>query len=314
MQSARTVFMFSGQGSHYYQMGRQLLEQDPGFRDCLHSLDEVARRISGKRVLDAVLAGGKADVFDRTLLTHPAIFMFEYALAQRLIAGGLHPDLVLGASLGTFVAAVIAGSVDVEDALAAVIHQAQAFEAHCERGGMIAILAKPALYAEPFLSEHSELAALNFEGHFAVAAALHSLEPIEAELKRRGISHQRLAVSYAFHSRWIDAARDDFRAFMGGLPVRPPRLPLICCARAAALDRLGAEDFWHVVRHPIRFREALEALEAQGPHRYVDLGPSGTLATFVKYALPKDSTSSAHATLTPYGQDARNLAAVLALA
>jgi malonyl CoA-acyl carrier protein transacylase len=78
------------------------------------------------------------------------------------------------------------------------------------------------------------------------------------------------------------------------------------------LTDLPDDFFWRVVRHPIRFRETVAELERRGSHRYIDVGPSGTLATFVKYGLPQASSSTVHAILTPYGQDRRNLAAVLA--
>lgn len=307
-----TVFMFSGQGSHYHQMGKALYEHHAVFRDWMQRLDTAAYAMSGKRVLDAIWSGEKSATFDRTLLTHPAIFMVEYSLAQCLMHEGVRPDVTLGASLGSFVAAAVSGCLDVERALAAVIAQAQAFEATCERGGMIAVLAEPALYDEPFLHERSEMAGINFATHFAVSAAHTDLDAIETALRQRGVAHQRLAVSYAFHSRWIDNARDAFAATMQATPLRAPMLPLVCCDRATTLDALPVDFFWNVVRRPIRFRDAIAHREQLGTHRYVDVGPSGTLATFVKYALPPSSHSSAHAVLTPYGRDVKNLDALLA--
>jgi acyl transferase domain-containing protein len=95
---------------------------------------------------------------------------------------------------------------------------------------------------------------------------------------------------------------------MKSVPLSKGTLPLVCCERGAALTQLPDDYFWRVVRQPIRFREAIVSLEAQGSYRYIDVGPSGTLATFVKYALPDHSASTAHPTLTPYGQDLNNLA------
>lgn len=309
--SARTVFMFSGQGSHYYQMGKQLFDSNAVFRRWMIRLDELAQEISGKRVIDAIYSSSKAEVFDQTQLTHPAIFMIEYSLAQCLMHEGVKPDLTLGTSLGSFAAATVAGYLDVEDAMTAVLEQAAAFEASCERGGMIAILADPALYHEDFLYMSSEMAGINFASHFAVSAAQTDLATIESTLKKRGITHQRLAVSFAFHSRWIENAAEGFNSFMRAVPRSNGRLPLVCCERAATLTELPEDFFWRVVRRPIRFREAVAHLEQGGKHRYIDVGPSGTLATFVKYGLPKASESTAHAILTPYGQDQKNLNALL---
>lgn len=311
----RTVFMFSGQGSHYHQMGRELFAQDAIFRESMQRLDRLARELCGESVLDAIYHGAREAVFDRTLLTHPAIFMVEYSLAERLLRGGVHPEMTLGSSLGSFAAATVAGYIDVEQAMAAVIQQAAAFEACCERGGMIAALAPEELFQEPFLKERAELAGVNFDKHLAVSAREQDLAEIEAGLRERNVTHQRLAVSFAFHSRWIDAARPPFESYLqshvGARTRRPGGLPVVCCERADVLTSLPADFFWRVVRGPIRFRDTVEMLERTGPYRYIDVGPSGTLATFVKYALAADSRSTAHPTLTPYGQDLRNMTALL---
>ena len=310
--SAKTVFMFSGQGSQYYQMGKPLFHANAVFREWMMRLDDLVHRKCGKRVIDAIYSSPKSEAFDRTLLTHPAIFMIEYSLAQCLMHENVRPDLTLGASLGSFAAAAVAGHIEVEDAMAAVVEQAIAFEATCERGGMIGILCDPSLYDEAFLNRRSELAGINFKTHFAVSAAGMELDTIESVLKQRRVAHQRLAVSFAFHSRWIDDAQDRVSSFMRSVRRRKCALPLACCAQATTLHDVPDDFFWRVVRQPIRFRDTVAHLERQGPHRYIDLGPSGTLATFVKYGLAPESRSTAHAVLTPFGQDEKNLASLLA--
>ncbi len=312
--AGETVFLFSGQGSHYFQMGRELFDGAPTFREWMLRLDEIARGRSGASVVEALYSDArrKADPFERTLLTHPAIFMVEYSLAQALRHAGVRADMVLGASMGAFAAAAFAGFLDVEDALSAVVGQAQALEQSCEAGGMAAVLADPALFDEEFLGGRSELAAVNFSAHFVVSAPRRELAEIEAALAARDIGFQRLAVSFPFHSRWMDAARAPFEACMRSVRCAPGRLPLWCCDQAASLDDLPEGYFWNVVRRPIRFRETVARLEQGGARRYVDVGPAGTLATFVKYGLPAASASSVHAVLTPYGRDRKNFAAAVA--
>jgi acyl transferase domain-containing protein len=312
--AAKTVFMFSGQGSQYYQMAQQLYAGNDAFRAWMTRLDNLLYDIAGRRVVADIYARPKSEAFDRLASTHPAIFMVEYALAQCLILEGIEPDIVLGASLGSFAAAAIGGFVRVEHAIEAVVKQADVFERCCEAGGMIAIVSDPALYREPFLAGRSELAGVNFSGHFAVAARSLDLGPIEAALKERDIAFQRLPLGIAFHSRWIDSAYEPFAALMRTLPTTRGCMPLACCERAALLAGLGDDYFWNVARNPIRFMDTLAMLERSGPHRYIDVGPSGTLSTFARYALPKTSASTAHPILTPYGQDTKNLHALLAMA
>jgi bacillaene synthase trans-acting acyltransferase len=306
----KTVFMFSGQGSHYFQMGRPLFEGNPIFRTHMLRLDAMVRESIGTSVVEMLYspANGIAATFDRTRITHPAIFMVEYSTAQALMHAGVVPDIVLGTSLGSFVAATLAGCIALEDALTAVIRHALTIEEHCQPGGMIAVLADPALYDEKFLRSTCECAAVNFSSHFVISATQAQCTNIQNQLDSRDIPWQRLAVSHAFHSRWIDEARSHFESSMKSVPLKSGTLPLVCCDRAATLSKLHSAHFWDVTRHPIRFPPAIAGLEQKGTYRYVDAGPSGTLATIMKYVLPSGSRSVVHATLTPHGDDLRNWA------
>ncbi len=306
--------MFSGQGSQYFHMGRALYEDNNTFHCWMVRLDEIAQRLTGVSVIETLYsdAHGKGDPFDRTLLTHPAIFMVEYSLAQSLMQAGVWPDMVLGVSLGSFAAAAVAGFIDVEDALTAVIRQAMALEEWSEPGGMIAVLADPEMFAEDFRTGRSELAAVNFSSHFVVTARRTALTDIEAALTKRNVGYQRLPVSLPFHSRWIDKAKAPFESFMRSIQRKQGRWPLVCCDQTAILSGLSDDYFWNVVRHPIRFRETTARLEQQGACRYIDVGPAGTLATFLKYGLPATTRSIVNSILTPFGADQKNLAAVSA--
>jgi malonyl CoA-acyl carrier protein transacylase len=176
---------------------------------------------------------------------------------------------------------------------------------------MIAVLADPALFEEEFLSGRGELAAVNFSSHFVVSARKAELAEIEAALRKRNIEYQRLPVSFPFHSRWIDRAKAPFESFMRTVPRNTGRLPLACCDQAAILPDLPDDYFWNVVRRPIRFRETIARLEREGARRYIDAGPSGVLATLLKYVTPATTRSTARAILTPYGFDRKNLGSLL---
>ena len=312
--SAEIVFMFSGQGSQHFQMGRALFERNDCFRESMTRLDGIARQAAGESIIATLYSDvhGKGEPFDRTLLTHPAIFMVEYSLAQCLMRSGVQPAMVLGVSLGSFAAAAVAGFIDVDAALIAVIRQARALEACGEPGGMIAVLADPALYGRAGLNTRSELAAVNFSSHFVVSARQTELAEIEADLEEHRVGHQRLPVSFPFHSQWIDGAKADFESHMRSVRCRQGRVPLVCSEETTAVSDVSDGYFWNVVRRPIRFHDTVARLERRGAHRYIDVGPAGTLATFLKYGLLSTTRSTVHAILTPYGFDERNLATTLA--
>ena len=304
------VFMFSGQGSQYYQMGGELFEKHPPFREVIYELDAISHLIGGQSIISHLYSENnrKIDIFDQTLHTHPAIFMVEYALAQILLDRGIRPDYVLGTSIGEFASAALANVISPEKALLALIRQAETLESSCERGGMLAILYDPSLYQEtPLLRDNSELVSINFSLHFVISGLSAPLQIIEEFLKERQINFQELPVTRAFHSSFIDPAAEVYLDFLNQRSYRPPQIPLMSCVQATVLDTIGKGYFWEVVRKPIRFREALKVLERRQDCLYLDLGPSGTLANFVKYNLPEDSRSKSLAVMTPFGHDLKNL-------
>ena len=304
------VFMFSGQGSQYYQMARGLYEQDQSFREWMHELDATAHLICGRSILAHLYDKNrkKSDIFDQTLYTHPAIFMVEYALAEVLLKRKIKPDYVIGTSIGEFASAAISGVISFEESLVALIKQAEVLENHCEKGGMIAIIDDPNIYHKtPLLRENSELASINFHSHFVVSSKSQNLNKIEKYLKEKQITYQALPVTKAFHSPYIDQAADIYKDFLGQKYYKDPTIPLISCVHGSFLTTIDSSYFWDVVRKPIQFQKALFEIESKNDCIYLDLGPSGTLANFVKYNLSKDSKSMSFAVVSPFGQDMKNL-------
>ena len=310
MKQRPIVFMFSGQGSQYYQMGKELFRQSPFFQQWMIHLDERVQSLIGESVVKELYEPQKrvSDPFERTDFTHPAIFMVEYALAQTLIASGVHPDCVLGTSMGEFAAAAVAGVITPDDALKLLIDQAQLLETRCERGAMLAVIHNQSLYEqEPLLYNNSELASVNFESHFVLAGPRDKLLAIEKHLKQQGIVCGVLPVQQAFHSSLIDPAGHFYRMILKGHSLATPRIPFMSGALGTRLSQLPDSYLWDVVREPIQLPKALKELESVQPHVYLDIGPAGTLANFVKRNIARDSQSESFATMTQFNQDIKNV-------
>jgi trans-AT polyketide synthase/acyltransferase/oxidoreductase domain-containing protein len=298
------IFMFSGQGSHYYQMGKAL--QHPVFRHWLDQADRLAYQELGQSLLAIMYANDKkkSDVFKQTLYTHPALFMVQYALAQTLIAEGIYPAKVLGASLGELVAAAVAGIISWETGLYMAIRQAQLLEHYCLPGGMLAILQDKRLYDEQLLlHQNLSLAADNFPGHFIVAGEQALVAQASVWLKEQSISIHPLAVSQGFHSSLIEPAQAAIIDYQASLVYQVAKMPYVSCMTASELGQVNAAHFWQAIRAPILFRQTLATLEQAAAYCYVDIGPSGTLATFVKYNLASTSQSVAITSLSPYAPE-----------
>lgn len=300
-------FMFSGQGSHYYQMGRYYFEQNAVFRRSLLKTDEVCMDLLGKSVVQALydpqvkISTPCVDV----CLTHPAIFMVEYAFCEMLHAEGILPDAVLGASLGEISAATIAGVLNVTDALQLIIHQAKTLQRYCETGSMLAILASPTLFHENAeLNQASELAAVNFAEHFVVSGTVPAIQKIITWLQAKKIVSQLLPVTVPFHSALLDSVKELLLYPPVAMQFALPTIPCISCMEVAWVKEMTPTYWWASIRQPILFEQTIAMLETQQNAIYLDVGPSGTLANFVKYNLSNTSASKYAAVCTPFGQDA----------
>lgn len=310
----RSVFLFSGQGSQYFGMGRELFEQNRTFRKWMLDLDDIATTSGGESVLHQLYgrSASQGELFDRTLYTHPAIFMVEYALAQTLMEQGVFPDLVVGSSLGEFTSAALAGFLRVEDALKLVIKQALLFEAHCQPGCMLAILHNVSLYYQlPELITYSELVAVNCVSHFVVAGTVEHIHTLKEVMAGKGIICEILSVSYAFHSSLIDVVEPHFKSALAEICYQQSRLPYFSSLSCTEITTLPHGYFWNVVRKPIFFAKVIQTLEKYGSYNYIDAGLGGTLMNFTKRNVSATSPSRCYTILSPFHQDIKNLRGIL---
>ena len=304
--------MFSGLGSQYYQMGRDLYESGGTFARWMRYFDEFLLDNFNRSVL-ASLYGDRtiSDPLVNSALSHPAVFMVETALAFELIERGIQPDITLGVSIGSFAAATVAGHLPAVDALTLVVRQAEALEHCCPKGRMVAILANTRLFQDGMLRECSVIAAHNFDSHFVISAKAEALPAIEANLRSQGVTFQSLPVEFAYHSPWIEEARIEFEDAVSAIRLDSGRIPVVCCAHADELKELPSGFFWKAVRCPIMFHKTIMKLEGKGAFAYVDVGPSGTLATLLKYVVPSNGHSTAHKIIAPFSYARDNIATLI---
>ena len=307
------VFLYAGQGAHYPAMGRALFECEPVFRDTLFRADRLLRRRTGVGLIDAVY-GDSDDWLEDLGLSHPAIFAVEWAMTRALDAHGVRPDIVLGASLGEYVALAAAGCVGFDDMFERVVDQALVVREHVPAGGMLAVIGGASwLSRRPDLLAGVEVAARNFDGHVVLSGAPAALDGCRVALEAEGAICSRLPVAHAFHSAAVDGAREVFAARCAGLQLRAPRLPLASCAAVRVLERVDPAHLWRIVRDTVGFAETVRMLEAGGARHYVDVGPSGTLASFVVHLLGASVRERVSTPLSPAGGDLRGVVDALRL-
>lgn len=285
-------------------MGYNLFKTNTTFRHWMQTADRIHKELTGLSVIETLYhpQNKKSEPFIHNLLTHSAIFIFEYSLGQLLIERNILPDIVLGASLGEFVACVFAGALTFEEALHLVVNQAQMLSTDCPSGSMLAIINSPLIYEQnPIFANRCDLAAINFDSHFVISGPNSGINTVQKYLNDHEISNQKLTVNMGYHSSCIDSIQTMYLKLINQQPYKPLKLRFIACSSPDdTLTTLSPEHFWKTVRQPIFFQKAIQKLEKEGSYEYLDVGPSGTLATFAKYNLAPSSTSQIISLMTPF--------------
>lgn len=283
----RTVFMYSGQGSQYYLMGQELYEHDAIFRQSMDACDGVHVSLTGRSIVAELYNDArKHDELTDISIAHPALFSVGYSLTQVLLDRKIQPDCVLGYSLGEYIAATIAGALALEDAMALVVQQARLLSERAAGGGMLTVLSTVDHFERnPLLYAGSTLASVNYDQNFVVSGSHETLVRIKARLDDLAVVSVLLPVQHGFHSSLVDPIEAEFRQFVERVPTHAPRLPMYSAARVSAMEQPDGQFFWDVIRKKVDFHGLVEQMSRESNFRFVDLGPTGTLSTFIKYGF-----------------------------
>jgi len=311
----RVIFLFSGQGSHYYQMGKEFMGNDPVFTYWMKEGESILADLGYPSFLKVLYENPQSESWADLLFTHPGLVIIEYATFQMLKNLGIKADAVLGASVGEMSAAAVSEFCSFEDAVKTSLKQAELIVQHCPLGGMISVLAPPSLYrGSKDLQEIVHLAGVNFSNHFMISGLSEPLKEAEKILKSLDVAYQTLPLNYPFHCSEIAKAQGAFANYCLTKGIfqskKSSKISLISGIRSKELKELSDSYFWDVVFEPIPFQHTiLEVLEKEEKENlYIDLGPSGTLATFVKYNLKSETSKSrSFPLLTPFHRGGNSL-------
>ena len=281
------VFLFPGQGSQQVNMGRDLYEQEPVFRQAVDDCAALLMPVMNEDIREIIYPRENTPEttarINNTVYAQPALFVIEYALARLWNSWGVNPAAFAGHSIGEFVAAHLAGVFSLKDALHLIAARGRMMS-EMPGGGMLSIRA-PHTRILPLLPATLSLAAVNSPELCAVSGPSEAITAFSARLDAEGIRNKPLYTSHAFHSAMMDPVLEPFRQLAASVPLSLPRLPIVSTATGKWLTDSQATDpaYWAAhLRDTVRFSDAITTLIENGNRLMLEVGPGKVASVLVR--------------------------------
>ena len=295
------AFLFPGQGSQKPGMGADLYERFPAARARFDEADEVL----GFKLSALMFAEGDeaAEQLKQTEITQPALYVHSMAAFVVLAEAGHQPDMTAGHSLGEYSALAAAGALSFADGLRAVRRRGElmAGAGDARPGAMAAVLGLDAAALERVCADASRDGSVavpanyNDPGQIVISGDADAVERASAGASEVGAKRViPLPVSGAFHSPLMAYAQPGLAEALDGLVLEAPHCPVYLNVTAAPTTDPDAirQRLLDQLTAPVRWAQTLQAMQADGADRFVEVGSGNVLSGLVKRTLGREAETA----------------------
>ena len=278
---AKVAFVFSGQGDQYPGMGADLAQTSEAAEKIFAVCDEIRPGTS------AMCFGGSAEDLRVTSNTQPCLYAMELAAAEALAESGLQADCVAGFSLGEVAAAAFAGYYSVQAGFRLVMRRGELMQACADRvrTSMIAVLKLSSEKVEELAGHFGQVYPVNYNcpGQISVAGQADQMRKFMAEVRENGGRAVPLKVAGAFHSPFMEGAREPFASAIDEELEKSPigAIPLYSDVTAQPYGENVTELLSSQLGNPVRWEQLVRNMMESGVDTFVEIGPGRTLTNMI---------------------------------